>query len=196
MRRVASRAADWVFHPEHGSDGSRIVLTFGRAELVGRSVAASPVESFGLRLTSALTSAVQEHSFQLGGICPRFRDWRCRPAAGLLGVEETVFRIGNVLNALNSQISRGAVEFSRRCDHQVVQASLIDRQKPLNGKGTTSKGGWLAPARGKGRGCPCPWPIWLGSRAPAHTRPARTVRECWIYPLRPAGAAEVSHCSK
>jgi hypothetical protein len=73
-------------------------LTFGRAEPVGRSVAASPVESLGLRLTSASTSAIQEHSFQPGGFCPRFRDRRCRPAAGLFGVEETVFRIGNALD--------------------------------------------------------------------------------------------------
>jgi hypothetical protein len=87
-------------------------------------------------------------------------------------------------------------EFSRRCDHRVVQASLMNRQKPLNGKRTTSKDGWLAPARGKGRGCPRPWPVWLGSRAPADTRPARTGRGCWIYRLRPAGAAEVFCGSK
>jgi hypothetical protein len=73
-------------------------LTFGRAEPVGRSVAASPVESLGLRLTSASTSAIQEHSFQPGGFRPRFRDQRFRPAAGLVGIEETVFRIGNALD--------------------------------------------------------------------------------------------------
>src|SRR5689334_1943371 len=78
--------------------GPRIVLTFGCAEPVGRSVAASPVESFGLRLTSASSSAIQEHSFQPGGFCPRFRDRRFRPAAGLFGVEETVFGIGNALD--------------------------------------------------------------------------------------------------
>jgi hypothetical protein len=82
-------------------------LTFGRAEPVGRSVAASPVKSFGLRLTSTSTSAIQEHSFQPGGFCPRFRDRRCRPAAGLFGVEETVFRIGN---ALDWQRAEDAVE--------------------------------------------------------------------------------------
>jgi hypothetical protein len=70
--------------------GPRIILTFGRTEPVGRSVAASPVESFGLRLTSASTSAIQERSFQPGGFRLRFRDQRCRPVAGLFGVEETV----------------------------------------------------------------------------------------------------------
>ena len=78
--------------------GPRIVLTLGRAEPVGRSVAASPVESFGLWLTSASTSTIQEHSFQSGGFCPWFRNRRCCPAAGLLGVEERFFRIGNALD--------------------------------------------------------------------------------------------------
>src|SRR3954470_23922846 len=99
MSRPASPCSGWKPRSAARLDtlrvapgGLLIVLTFGRAEPVGRSVAASPVESFGLRLTSTSTSAIQEHSLQLGGFCLRFRNRRCHPTAGLFGVGETVFR--------------------------------------------------------------------------------------------------------
>jgi hypothetical protein len=70
--------------------GPRIVLTFERAEPVGRSLAASPVERLGLRLTSTSTNRIRGHLFQLEDFCPRFSSGqRFLPLANLFDIKET-----------------------------------------------------------------------------------------------------------